>query len=316
MPTMVTKVKEGQILAKSPKSPRTPRVPKNIKPTKVIKSDNNLKISDSIESPAEQLDKIGQVIKEPLGQLINQFVNYPNEPLNKVEPPVEIEKPIKQLIKKPIKVEALIDESTAQLIKEPVAIGQLAEQSTFKKDVRRSRKPKTTQEPLLPMEEIILKSNTAIVSEQLKVPSVEVDPVTELFTEPHIEPESIIEPINTVIEPITESIIHETQHESNIEMESTLPEIITTFEIDEFRTLMNSTLAKSTCTAEMRKGMIVALETVLYKTNRYNGTRPLTMHEVPIGHRPGVNIDPATGNILENPATRDVNIDKTRVEYL
>ena len=98
--------------------------------------------------------------------------------------------------------------------------------------------------------------------------------------------------------------------------ETLVPEIITSFSIDEFRSLMNSTLANSTCSAEMRKGMIVALETVLYKSGRFNGTRPLTTHEIPMGHRPGVNIDPTTGHVLENYTARDAGTDKTRVEYL
>lgn len=93
-------------------------------------------------------------------------------------------------------------------------------------------------------------------------------------------------------------------------------EITTTFNIDEFRNLINRTLANSTCSTEMRKGMIVALETVLRQSGRFNGTRPLTIHEVPLGQRPGVNIDPVSGNVLEHYAARDIGTDKTRIEYL
>ena len=124
--------------------------------------------------------------------------------------------------------------------------------------------------------------------------------------------------IETVeVAPVEETVALEPVVESTPEPVAELaPEVITTFSIDEFRGLMNSTLANSTCSAEMRKGMIVALETVLYKTGRFNGTRPLTMHEIPMGHRPAVNIDPTTGNVLENYAARDAGTDKTRVEYL
>lgn len=177
----------------------------------------------------------------------------------------------------PIKAPALAAQIEA--VEDPKPIGRIA---------TRQKKIVGTQPAIVkPVTEII--HNTNVITENVEIP-------------PAINTVSVTAPIEPTPIPVVQT--------------SPVSEIITTINIDEFRTLMNSTLAKSTCSAEMRKGMIVALETVLYTTNRFNGTRPLTVHEIPMGQRPGANIDPTTGNILENYAARDAGTDKTRVEYL
>lgn len=51
----------------------------------------------------------------------------------------------------------------------------------------------------------------------------------------------------------------------------------------------NTMLAKSTCSAEVRQGVINFLEDILHETGNYKGFRYLLQEEIPEGQKPGVN---------------------------
>jgi len=63
---------------------------------------------------------------------------------------------------------------------------------------------------------------------------------------------------------------------------------------------------------ELRRGMMIMLETVLFKTGNYSGYRYLTANET--DYPPGINLD-EHGNFLMGMAARFANTDSTRVEY-
>ncbi len=81
-----------------------------------------------------------------------------------------------------------------------------------------------------------------------------------------------------------------------------------TFNIEAFKSQINSSLANSTCTPDVREGMRFTLEHVLFETNTYNGYRYLTVDEIPEGHLPGIN----SGDTFEE---KFKDTDRSRVYY-
>ena len=61
-----------------------------------------------------------------------------------------------------------------------------------------------------------------------------------------------------------------------------------TFDVDQLRISVNSRLAGSVCSADVRSGMCSILEEVLHDTGNYRGFGYLTATEVPRGHLPGI----------------------------
>ena len=86
-----------------------------------------------------------------------------------------------------------------------------------------------------------------------------------------------------------------------------------TFDIEAFKSQINSSLKHSTCDADVRRGMIFCLETVLHDAGAYAGFRFLDQNEVCEDFLPGVRVD-AAGAVLPF-EERFINTDATRVEY-
>jgi len=82
-----------------------------------------------------------------------------------------------------------------------------------------------------------------------------------------------------------------------------------TIEVAELISMTNLVLTRSTCTPDIRQGMMNLLEAVLHKTGNYKGYKYLTEGYVPDGARPGIN------SIDLDIVGRFENTDKTRVEY-
>lgn len=84
-----------------------------------------------------------------------------------------------------------------------------------------------------------------------------------------------------------------------------------TFNVDEFKELVNNTLATTVETEiQYRYGIIAALEHVLHETGNYKGFRYLSKREVPWGI-PGIN-EPIEDLSYED---RFKNTDSTRRQY-
>ena len=83
------------------------------------------------------------------------------------------------------------------------------------------------------------------------------------------------------------------------------------FNVEQFRKEINECLAGSTCNADVRQGLINALESVLHKTGNYHGFRYLEQREVPEKELPGIypERDPEPVDL------RFANTDRTRVTY-
>jgi hypothetical protein len=91
-----------------------------------------------------------------------------------------------------------------------------------------------------------------------------------------------------------------------------------TFDVDEYRTMINQSLAISTCSADMRKGMIVMLEEILHQTGNYKGFQYLMQGQVAAGERPGIFVN-FTGLIESTPVDERFDpalTDSTRVWYI
>jgi hypothetical protein len=86
-----------------------------------------------------------------------------------------------------------------------------------------------------------------------------------------------------------------------------------TFNIEAFKSQINSSLKNSTCTPDVRNGMIFSLELVLFEAGAYSGYRYLNQHEVSEDQLPGVRFGD-DGYILPY-ETRFLNTDDTRREY-
>jgi hypothetical protein len=91
-----------------------------------------------------------------------------------------------------------------------------------------------------------------------------------------------------------------------------------TFNVNEYRTMVNETLAKSTCSADMRQGMITMLEEILHQTGNYRGFKYLMQCDIPVGQKPGIFVN-SSGLIeetsVEERFDRD-STDSTRVYYI
>jgi hypothetical protein len=87
-----------------------------------------------------------------------------------------------------------------------------------------------------------------------------------------------------------------------------------TFNIEAFKSQINSSLANSTCTPDVRRGMLFALEHVLFEAGAYDGFRYLNQNEVVRDAQlPGVRVD-AAGAVLPF-ETRFLDTDDTRRYY-
>jgi hypothetical protein len=86
-----------------------------------------------------------------------------------------------------------------------------------------------------------------------------------------------------------------------------------TFDIEAFKSQINSSLANSTCTPDVRDGMLFALEHVLFEAGAYAGYRFLNQNEVREDFLPGVRVD-AAGAVLPF-ETRFLDTDDTRRYY-
>ena len=84
-----------------------------------------------------------------------------------------------------------------------------------------------------------------------------------------------------------------------------------TIEVSQLVAHVNESLRTSTDSPEVRLGMILLLDKVLFETGNYNGFRYLYEYEVPSGHRPGIN---ATADFDAYDA-KFKDTDKTRVNY-
>lgn len=85
-----------------------------------------------------------------------------------------------------------------------------------------------------------------------------------------------------------------------------------TIKIDEFRDVINNSLATHTGGVEYGEGLIAALESALRLANQYHGFRYLEQHEVPDGELPGIYwVEDADGNT--DPVFANTN--STRVHY-
>lgn len=80
-------------------------------------------------------------------------------------------------------------------------------------------------------------------------------------------------------------------------------------------TEFNKILRVSTCTPDIRRGIINAMEHILHSTDNYCGFRYLTDPEVPTDHLPGINIDENGDFFPDSCYERFKNTDATRVFY-
>lgn len=83
-----------------------------------------------------------------------------------------------------------------------------------------------------------------------------------------------------------------------------------TFSVEELKTAINEILATSTCSPDIRKGHMSALEHVLHSTDNYRGFQYLGAEHVPPGQLPGIN----WGHVGDYEASF-FNTDNTRVVY-
>jgi hypothetical protein len=80
-------------------------------------------------------------------------------------------------------------------------------------------------------------------------------------------------------------------------------------------TEFNRIIAASTCSPDIRKGYMGAIEHILHSTDNYCGFRYLTTPEVPADQLPGINIDENGDFYPDSPHKRFENTDETRVVY-
>ena len=91
-----------------------------------------------------------------------------------------------------------------------------------------------------------------------------------------------------------------------------------TVNVEALTVTINRMLAVSTCSAEMRHGMINVLEGVLHDSGNYRGYRYLLLDEVPLEELPGLNQEvDANGNVgvCADYTARFANTDGTRRQY-
>lgn len=89
-----------------------------------------------------------------------------------------------------------------------------------------------------------------------------------------------------------------------------------TFKVDEFKNQINELLAGSTCSRDVRNGMMTALQVVLHDTGNYHGFRYLDITQIPEGCKPGIHLDPdGSGMPHRDYKLRFEDTDGTRVSY-
>lgn len=86
-----------------------------------------------------------------------------------------------------------------------------------------------------------------------------------------------------------------------------------TISVETLRVKVNEMLAKSTCSPDIRKGMMGLLEYALHETGNYNGFSYLHQTQVPDGQLPGINS--IEDNVDHSYSERFANTDETRVHY-
>jgi hypothetical protein len=77
----------------------------------------------------------------------------------------------------------------------------------------------------------------------------------------------------------------------------------------------NKILRVSTCTPDIRRGIMNAMEHILHSTDNYCGFRYLTTPEVPVDQLPGINIDENGDFYPDSQYKRFENTDETRRVY-
>ena len=80
-------------------------------------------------------------------------------------------------------------------------------------------------------------------------------------------------------------------------------------------TEFNRIIRLSTCTPDIRRGYMGAIEHILHSTDNCCGFRYLTTPEVPTDQLPGINIDENGDFYPDSPHKRFENTDETRVVY-
>ena len=78
---------------------------------------------------------------------------------------------------------------------------------------------------------------------------------------------------------------------------------------------LNKILRVSTCTPDIRRGIMNAIDLILHSTDNYCGFRYLTTPEVPTDQLPGINIDENGDFYPDSPHKRFENTDETRRVY-
>jgi hypothetical protein len=90
-----------------------------------------------------------------------------------------------------------------------------------------------------------------------------------------------------------------------------------TFNVDEYRKMVNDSLAVSTCSADMRQGMINMLEEILHRTGNYKGFQYLMQNQVTAGEKPGIFVN-SSGWFEATPIEKRfdrVLTDSTRIKF-
>lgn len=88
-----------------------------------------------------------------------------------------------------------------------------------------------------------------------------------------------------------------------------------TVDVDAIRIKTNDMLALSTCSPDVRQGMIAVLTEILHSTGNYRGFSYLEAHNVPDGELPGI-IRANTELSADGPGPKEnVYPDETRVQF-
>lgn len=89
-----------------------------------------------------------------------------------------------------------------------------------------------------------------------------------------------------------------------------------TFDVNNLRIVVNNMLEHSTCSRDIRWGMMTVLEHVLHETGNYRGFRYLEAHEVPAGELPGIVHGTSSKPGHPNVITDNKFPDESRVYYI
>lgn len=84
--------------------------------------------------------------------------------------------------------------------------------------------------------------------------------------------------------------------------------------VQELKAVVNESLRVSTCSVDVRQGMIYVLEKALHMSGNYRGFQYLTADQVPAGEKPGIQLFRDT---LDLDSRFDPNTtDSTRIEFI